>query len=308
MEHYIVLIRAKGTSDGFNTELSERLHIDFAKEAYRASNKKNYTEQMVSYLMHRDAIHKFMGFLVWTHAIPDRPSGSSPNHHDGHRSTHLEYCQACTMAETPVQTLIKIHGAVDFVPALQAYLNEYVPKCCVTALVYDFVDVYKQITIEIPSPQRLTDETQRDMIRATPGHRILDTKSLSQTILIVFSSMRTAWQRMLESKDCVRVGESYIRLDMEKGHGDDQVPPAHDNAPVLISWSGTRSAAWILGITLRMSVLCSTYLPGSSVLIPLHILNGSHLSNHRLSHCLCSDSDLWQATPARPTLDGTNSA
>ncbi|KAF8471541.1 hypothetical protein JB92DRAFT_3102636 [Gautieria morchelliformis] len=48
--------------------------------------------------------------------------------------------------KTHVRTLIKIHGAVDFVPALQAYLNEYVPKCCVTA------------------------STQRDTIRATPGH------------------------------------------------------------------------------------------------------------------------------------------
>ncbi|KAF8531730.1 hypothetical protein JB92DRAFT_3086534 [Gautieria morchelliformis] len=41
MEHYIALIQAKGTPDGFNTELSERLHIDFAKEGYQASNKKN---------------------------------------------------------------------------------------------------------------------------------------------------------------------------------------------------------------------------------------------------------------------------
>ncbi|KAF8530855.1 hypothetical protein JB92DRAFT_2804267 [Gautieria morchelliformis] len=162
MEHYIALIRAKGTPDGFNTELSERLHIDFSKEGYRASNKKNYIEQMVSYLTRRDAIHKFTGFLVWTHAIPDSESNSN--------EADPPIAKRAPWPKTPVRTLIKIHGAVDFVPALQAYLNEYVPKCCVTASVYDFVDVYKQITIELPSPQRLTDETQRDTIRATPGH------------------------------------------------------------------------------------------------------------------------------------------
>ncbi|KAI0070398.1 hypothetical protein K474DRAFT_1713361 [Panus rudis PR-1116 ss-1] len=36
--HYLESIRERGPLDGFNTELSERLHIDFAKEAYRAGN------------------------------------------------------------------------------------------------------------------------------------------------------------------------------------------------------------------------------------------------------------------------------
>ncbi|KAF8499406.1 hypothetical protein JB92DRAFT_3099295 [Gautieria morchelliformis] len=182
MEHYIALIRAKGTPDGFNTELSERLHIDFAKEGYRASNKKNYIEQMVTYLTRRDAIHKFTAFLIWTDAIPDSQSDS--NKADEVQEP-VEQVPAATVAagaptwsiakrapwpKTAVRTLINNHGAVDFVPALQAYLNAHVPKGCVTASVYDFVDVYKQIIIDIPSPQRLTDETQRDTIRATPGH------------------------------------------------------------------------------------------------------------------------------------------
>ncbi|KAF8515663.1 hypothetical protein JB92DRAFT_3088385 [Gautieria morchelliformis] len=182
MEHYIALIRAKGTPDGFNTELSERLHIDFAKEGYRASNKKNYIEQMVTYLTRRDAIHKFTAFLIWTDAIPDSQSNS--NKADEVQEP-VEQVPAATVAagaptwsitkhapwpKTAVRTLINNHGAVDFVPALQAYLNAHVPKGCVTASVYDFVDVYKQIIIDIPSPQRLTDETQRNTIRATPGH------------------------------------------------------------------------------------------------------------------------------------------
>jgi hypothetical protein len=38
--HYVNCIRSLGSADGYNTESPERLHIDFAKEAYRASNKK----------------------------------------------------------------------------------------------------------------------------------------------------------------------------------------------------------------------------------------------------------------------------
>jgi hypothetical protein len=48
--HYVDCIRALGSADGYNTESPERLHIDFAKEAYRASNKRDYMEQMALWL------------------------------------------------------------------------------------------------------------------------------------------------------------------------------------------------------------------------------------------------------------------
>ena len=48
--HYVTCICAFGSADGYNTELPERLHIDFAKEAYHASNKRDYVEQMAVWL------------------------------------------------------------------------------------------------------------------------------------------------------------------------------------------------------------------------------------------------------------------
>ncbi|KAI0338836.1 hypothetical protein BDW22DRAFT_1458874 [Trametopsis cervina] len=42
MVHYVEAISEKGSLDGYNTELSERLHIDFAKAGYRAGNHCNY--------------------------------------------------------------------------------------------------------------------------------------------------------------------------------------------------------------------------------------------------------------------------
>ncbi|KAF8516269.1 hypothetical protein JB92DRAFT_3114317 [Gautieria morchelliformis] len=185
MVHYIALIQVKGTPDGFNREISEHLHIDFSKEGYRASNKKNYIEQMVTYLTRHDPILKFTAFLIWTHAITNSQSDSNKVDEPLHVQEPVEQVQATMVAagastwsitkcapwpKKPVRTLIKNHEAVDFVPAPQAYLNAYDPKGCVTASVYDFVDIYKQINIDLPSPQRLTDETQRNTIRATPGH------------------------------------------------------------------------------------------------------------------------------------------
>ncbi|KAG6839374.1 hypothetical protein C0991_003198 [Blastosporella zonata] len=51
--HYVETIRAFGSADGYNSESPERLHIDLAKDAYRASNKRDYEEQMALWLQRR---------------------------------------------------------------------------------------------------------------------------------------------------------------------------------------------------------------------------------------------------------------
>ncbi|QRV95463.1 hypothetical protein RhiJN_23481 [Ceratobasidium sp. AG-Ba] len=56
VSHYAHLIRQLGTPDGYNTKTSERLHIDFAKLGYRASNKVNATKQMALYMQRMEAI------------------------------------------------------------------------------------------------------------------------------------------------------------------------------------------------------------------------------------------------------------
>ena len=44
--HYTAPIRYFGTLDNHNTETTERLHIDFAKDAYQATNRKDEFVQM----------------------------------------------------------------------------------------------------------------------------------------------------------------------------------------------------------------------------------------------------------------------
>ncbi|KAI0755864.1 hypothetical protein BC629DRAFT_1584640 [Irpex lacteus] len=65
LEHYVDLIYSLGSADGFNTEWSERLHIDYAKEAYRASNKKDYTAQMTKWLSRQEAVDRFSVYIEW---------------------------------------------------------------------------------------------------------------------------------------------------------------------------------------------------------------------------------------------------
>jgi len=48
--HYGLSITLFGTTDNYNTEQTERLHIDFTKAAYRATNHKDKLPQMTTWL------------------------------------------------------------------------------------------------------------------------------------------------------------------------------------------------------------------------------------------------------------------
>ena len=56
--HYTSSIQLFGTTDNYNTEQSERLHIDLAKNAYRATNRKDEYPQMTAWLERRERIEQ----------------------------------------------------------------------------------------------------------------------------------------------------------------------------------------------------------------------------------------------------------
>ncbi|KAL1943791.1 hypothetical protein VTO73DRAFT_3609 [Trametes versicolor] len=65
LSHYVKAVRSLGTLDGLNTETSERLHIDYAKQAYRASSHREYITQMTLWLQRQEAIVRRDSYLVW---------------------------------------------------------------------------------------------------------------------------------------------------------------------------------------------------------------------------------------------------
>jgi hypothetical protein len=63
MSHYYEGITMVGTTDNCNTETSERLHIDMAKDAYHATNHRDEYPQMTIWLERREKILKHSAFL-----------------------------------------------------------------------------------------------------------------------------------------------------------------------------------------------------------------------------------------------------
>lgn len=62
-QHYIALIKALGTTDNYNTEYTECLHINFAKDAYKATNHKDELSQMTIWLERKEKITRHEAYI-----------------------------------------------------------------------------------------------------------------------------------------------------------------------------------------------------------------------------------------------------
>ncbi|CUA72116.1 hypothetical protein RSOLAG22IIIB_10097 [Rhizoctonia solani] len=67
MSHYVEAILELGAADAYNTETPERLHIEFAKRAYKATNRKDFFHQRTTYLERRERVTKFDAYLCSIH-------------------------------------------------------------------------------------------------------------------------------------------------------------------------------------------------------------------------------------------------
>ncbi|KAL1675271.1 hypothetical protein EV122DRAFT_218848 [Schizophyllum commune] len=73
--HYVSQIKLFGTTDNFNTQYTERLHIDYAKHAYAATNRKNELPQMTAWLERREKVMRHEQYIRWR--LAGSPSASS---------------------------------------------------------------------------------------------------------------------------------------------------------------------------------------------------------------------------------------
>jgi hypothetical protein len=61
--HYVRHIKLFGTTDNFNTEYTECLHIDLAKDAYRATNRKDEYSQMTIWLEWKEKMEQHTRYI-----------------------------------------------------------------------------------------------------------------------------------------------------------------------------------------------------------------------------------------------------
>ncbi|KAH9979692.1 hypothetical protein BJV74DRAFT_879402 [Russula compacta] len=181
MLHYIESLRALGSADGYNTESPERLHIDYAKEGYRAGNGGDYIAQMTLWLQRQEAVDRHTAYLDWISTSRSRnelttSDGSDSDDSDAenepifssHPKRHAYHLpKTCPLPSTPVSRLISAFGATTFVSAFQAFLTKHIPSSRIKASPYDRFNVYKFITVLLPSVPYISDQKWLNKLRAS---------------------------------------------------------------------------------------------------------------------------------------------
>ena len=121
--HYVDLIKLYGTTDNFNTEYTERLHIDFAKDAYAATNHKDKFTQMAIWLERKEKIHRH-NYLVQCRlegsAIVATPHKWLPPGLELDRKLHM--ASGPSVQKVSLDALETDYGASHFRAALRRYV------------------------------------------------------------------------------------------------------------------------------------------------------------------------------------------
>jgi hypothetical protein len=198
------MIRLLGSADGYNTEASERLHIDYTKDAYRATNRKDYLKQMTSWLRQQELADQFSAYLDWrlqrgtsarrepddencelededvvevevgVQAIDVMPSvaavdGNVSSSCPPKSTTTLTYriAKSPSICNVSVNDIINQYHAGQFLPALTTYIKSTSPSFtnALSASINQF-DLYKQVSIAIGYLPGIAQGVE-DKVRAT---------------------------------------------------------------------------------------------------------------------------------------------
>ncbi|KAJ7056367.1 Zn-finger domain-containing protein [Mycena amicta] len=205
LQHYVDAIWNLGSADGYNTESPERLHIDFAKNAYRASNKRDYTEQMTLWLQRQEAVALRSAYIDW---MAKRRLGGAAESDDDEEEVDSESDDEEAAVEpqrtTSSYSIAKFpafkqkdvhyiaaqhHASFDiFTRALSAFLKLHFHNPTLPGR-YDRFDIYKQIHLHLPPNRYLSSQPLSHRIRSVPAvparRRRSETPAVFDTALII---------------------------------------------------------------------------------------------------------------------------
>ena len=123
LSHYISSIRLFGTMDNYNTEQSECLHINLAKNAYHASNHKDKYPQMTQWLKHHEKVQQHAKFIEWRQQDDQQtPQVRKPIGPPCAQTLHVVMARTPSIRNVTFDILAQRYGAVNFLDTLADFL------------------------------------------------------------------------------------------------------------------------------------------------------------------------------------------
>ncbi|KIK50382.1 hypothetical protein GYMLUDRAFT_182852 [Collybiopsis luxurians FD-317 M1] len=145
--HYIESIRWLGTTDNYNTEAFECLHIDFAKQGWHASNKRDHFPQMVKWLSRQEKVASYDFYRSWMDKFcadeggDDNKGGNTEQEQEINIKSHQAWRRSIAncaqfkfrLAKSPaelsksISRILVTHSAPGFVAQLKLFLASLLP-------------------------------------------------------------------------------------------------------------------------------------------------------------------------------------
>ena len=133
LNHYIDSIKLFGTTDKYDTQYSERLHINFTKDAYRATNHKDEFPQMTLWLERKEKVQWHEAYIACV--LARRPSPKSATFADGAvrqrvsmgaptpaPESHFHIAKTTSVKAVSFSSLVTDYDAIYFRDALTWYI------------------------------------------------------------------------------------------------------------------------------------------------------------------------------------------
>jgi hypothetical protein len=219
LQHYEALIRLFGTTDGYNTESPERLHIDYAKNAFRASNRKDYIAQMTRWLERQESVDHFAQFLEWKRtrdSVQSSENGLADNTlPEDNDESSLIISRSYSISKRPppssrhvsASVIIAKDGyqATAFLDVLTTYLRKQnITADIFTPYPHDTFGLWRQLIFKLPVIPTVGKRHLLDIVRASGP--------------IVNSQTSTGCWRHDEEP---HLDHAFIRTDENNPHTDD---------------------------------------------------------------------------------------
>ncbi|KAI0069583.1 hypothetical protein K474DRAFT_1610247 [Panus rudis PR-1116 ss-1] len=177
LDHFLEMIEFLGTPDNFNTEYTERLHIDFAKDAYEASNKKDEYPQMTQWLERKEKVLQHEKFIAWYEA--GCPSVSVLNAL-APPTQHLLMPKHPSKKSVHFDILAQEYGAVNLRKALAQFIAEHrypgvgpsqvQQETTFTSIDFDRVPVYHKARFWDDDFPRFRNTNNYDVVHCRPSY------------------------------------------------------------------------------------------------------------------------------------------
>ncbi len=178
--HYVDSIKLFGTTDNYNIEMFERLHIDFAKHGWRATNKRDEFPQMIHWLSRQEKVNYFdhllssrLSSLSNTSSSNSNSSqSSSPTLNSASKRSRITLAKKPQYPSCPLTIIQATHNAPQFQRHLKQYINNFLPdplpsrQLETTHFPFNNIEVYSMFRFH---PETIQDDNKEcDIVRAVP--------------------------------------------------------------------------------------------------------------------------------------------